>query len=68
MDEKITLTNDFHGTAVVLRPRNGYLSRTQVMWARKKLCGISDCTCSGPAGERGGQAVEAMPDGGARIL
>jgi hypothetical protein len=66
----ITLVNDFHGTEAVVRPREiekywerGHhvfhaihgLTHSQVLRARRKLCGIAECTCGGIAGERGGQ-------------
>ena len=51
---KITLTNDFHNTSVnlVLQPHNR-LSLRQVRRARQALCGMADCDCGGPCGERG---------------
>ena len=75
--ETITLTNEFHGTKVRLRPGPGVpgssyqiatLSPSQVRRARRELCGIPDCTCGGAAGERGpqeyrGERVLIQPSG-----
>jgi len=52
---KITLTNDFHGTEVTLRPRDGRLNKRQVRQAKRALCGRAGCTCSNDAGQRGPQ-------------
>lgn len=61
---KMTLTNDFHNTAAIVRvtPRESThyglmadLSRAQTRRAEKKLCGMSDCSCSGALGTRGKQ-------------
>jgi len=51
----ILLKNNFHGSEARVRPdKDGYISHRQVLAARKKLCGISSCTCmQSPAGERG---------------
>jgi len=55
----VTLTNDFHGTEVNLKPHSGrngyYLSPRQVKRAKNALCGMLNCSCSGPLGERGQQ-------------
>lgn len=57
--EKITLTNDFHNSAVTLQANLGeWLSARQIQKARKALCGMQDCTCGGNLGERGKQAVD----------
>lgn len=50
---KITLTNDFHGTTINLVLRAGRLSPRQIRRAWRALCGIADCCCSGEAGQRG---------------
>jgi hypothetical protein len=61
--KKVTITNDFHGTEITLIQRNGgYLTRTQILKARRTLCGISDCRCGGALGERG-CAVEVIDTG-----
>ena len=71
---RITLTNDFHNTAVNLNcdvqidaattdhPKSAiaYPSATQIKRAKRELCGSPDCTCSNEAGTRGRQD---LPDG-----
>jgi len=65
--KKITLTNDFHNIEVTLRIEElegaaiGKLSANQVKKARRELCGMSDCTCSGDTGCRGNQQYEVEP-------
>jgi hypothetical protein len=57
---KITLTNDFHNSKIVLRASKAdpmRISECQRQRAKRKLCGISDCLCSGPLGTRGKQEV-----------
>ena len=56
--EQITLRNNFHGTEVNLRPRNGKLTRGQVNTSKKILCGIKGCSCSDDLGCRGPQDVQ----------
>ncbi len=52
----ITIRNDFHNTEVRIRANIGEeLTWSQIMRARRKLCGIAGCTCGGPCGERGPQ-------------
>lgn len=60
----ITLTNDFHNTVVNLIPKNDRLSLRQIKRAKKELCGIDGCTCSGSTGTRGDQdySVELIYD------
>lgn len=67
--EMVTLTNDFHNTecrvrtsvtAVYENEQHLYneitLTASQAERAKKKLCGITDCCCSGSAaGHRGRQ-------------
>lgn len=54
-----TLRNDFHNSEVTLRAVAGQeLSLSQVLRARRILCGIEGCTCGGNLGERGPQDVE----------
>lgn len=56
----ITLTNDFHNSAVRLRAKKarcpdefGWLSLAQGRHAQDALCGFSECDCAlGPCGER----------------
>lgn len=60
----VTLTNDFHNTSVRIRCEvlshihnlsTIYPSVGQIKKAKKALCGIDGCTCSGDAGIRGRQ-------------
>jgi len=51
---KITLTNDFHNTAINLIPKNNKLSVAQIKRARRALC-VNGCTCSSDFGTRGRQ-------------
>lgn len=76
---RITLTNDFHNTEAVLRVNSESLSPAQVKRAKRLLCGVEGCTCSGEAGERGAQPdvyiggtahrvnIEPNPRGGADV-
>lgn len=68
----ITLKNDFHNTEVLLRAEvlshihhtaTAYLTTGQIKRAKRELCGIAGCTCSGEAGTRGPQ----MLDNGKRL-
>lgn len=55
-DTMITITNNFHNTSYRLRATIGAeLSAAQIRRSRKALCGMHDCTCGGPLGERGKQ-------------
>lgn len=70
--ESIEVTNDFHSTRVTLRPRDGWLSVTQVRRARRALCPsrASGCTCGASLGERGRQSweyVDARADGTVKV-
>ncbi len=52
----ITIRNNFHNTEVRLKANIGdELTWSQIMRARRELCGIKGCTCGGPVGERGPQ-------------
>lgn len=53
--KKITLINDFHDTEIKLVVDNCRLSLNQTNKAKRALCGIKDCKCSGPFGYRGYQ-------------
>ena len=68
----ITIRNDFHNTEITMHPRNGCLSARQMARAKRALCGIDRCQCSGDAGERGrqvgGWTMEPNTDGSARIV
>lgn len=67
--ETITLTNDFHKTAVNLRVSGNSLSASQIKRAKKVLCGVADCCCSGALGTRGTQSahVELVGWGGNQV-
>lgn len=63
---KVTLRNDFHNSEVTLRTNvlshihnvaTAYLSAGQVKKAKRKLCGVQGCTCSGEAGICGPQSL-----------
>ena len=63
----ITITNDFHRTAINVRPLiTGYLSPRQVARVDRKLCGIKGCTCAGQSW--GGYKVEFEDDGSAIVI
>jgi len=66
----ITLTNNFHGTSANIRAAIGdELTASQIKRAKRELCGIHGCTCSGPAGARGkqsGLSLEQIDEG--RVL
>lgn len=52
---KVELSNNFHGTAttvLVNQGDDGELSWSQVLRARRNLCGIAGCECGGNLGER----------------
>lgn len=63
--QKITLGNDFHNSSAVViaeideRDDRRYvmLSKSQYDRARRKLCGLSQCTCGGIRG------IQLGPDG-----
>ena len=75
--KRIYLTNDFHNTStfilcdVTLHSKTLRLvyeaSARQVYEARKRLCGMKECTCSNSASMRGKENlhVEFYPDGSA---
>lgn len=64
----ITLTNDFHNTAIRLRVNGERLSIHQMQRARRALCGVEGCICGGAAGERGGEySVEPIYDRWGRL-
>jgi hypothetical protein len=61
---KITLTNNFHNTSVNLNCEVlshihnevvAYPNANQIKRAKRQLCGIKGCTCSGDSGVRGRQ-------------
>jgi hypothetical protein len=61
----VTLANNFHNTETRVRTQvldHGThheitLTKSQMSRAAHVLCGIAGCTCGGPAGIRGPQAV-----------
>jgi hypothetical protein len=63
---KITLTNNFHNTSVnincevlshIHNEATAYPTAGQIKKAKKALCGIDGCTCSGEDGTRGRQEL-----------
>lgn len=50
----ITVSNDFHGTSIILQAREcngGYLiTKAQARMAKKRLCGKRGCICTDVAG------------------
>lgn len=46
MSATITITNDFHGTSTTIRPKNGRVTARARYDARRRLCGMADCTCA----------------------
>jgi hypothetical protein len=66
----VTLTNDFHNSAVVLRCEvlqhihnelTIYPTVYQIKRTKRKLCGIAGCTCSNDIGIRGKQHHNGKP-------
>jgi len=53
-----TISNDFHNTTT--RTRLGRKSEKQMKDLKRRLCGVSGCTCSDDIGSRGKQI---QPDG-----
>ena len=60
----VILRNNFHNTSVTIRcpvflhihnEAKIYPSVSQIRRAKRELCGIDGCTCSGDAGTRGPQ-------------
>jgi len=52
----IEFTNDFHNTHATVRVgADGWLSARQIRNLRARLCGNSNCWCSGETGARGPQ-------------
>ena len=52
----IIVRNDFHDSSVTLKATIGdELSPSQIRRSQRELCGIANCTCGGPLGERGPQ-------------
>jgi len=42
---KVILENDYHQTTAVVYAKGGVISARAMRAARKKLCGMSDCSC-----------------------
>ena len=67
---KITLTNDYHNTETTIWARipagsdQVLITPDQAKSAKKRLCGISSCTCSDDVGTRPSQSGGANPNGG----
>jgi len=60
---KTKLTNSFHQTeCFVMARKNGELSHNQVLNARRKLCGMSHCTCGDVAGCRPAQVEQVSQE------
>lgn len=65
MIHNVTLRNDLHGTAAVVRAEvldhgthcEVSLTQSQMDRAARKLCGIADCKCRGAAGTHGRQEI-----------
>jgi hypothetical protein len=55
--EKITLRNDFHDTKINLIPNGDQLSAQQIKRAKRTLCPVKGCCCSGFDGTRGPQEI-----------
>lgn len=53
-----TISNDFHNTTT--RTRLGRKTESQMKSLKRRLCGVSGCTCSDDIGSRGKQI---QPDG-----
>ena len=65
--KKVTLKNDFHNTEVNVIPKNGWLSRAQVLRVEQTLCGVSDCCCGVVRGLQD-VYVEEQQDGTWRLI
>lgn len=65
---KTKLTNNYHNTECnVIAKKDSTLTYNQIITARKKLCGIKDCTCGDVAGCRPCQ-VDEMHNGVYRLI
>jgi hypothetical protein len=69
--KKIRLINEFHNTEATVMPQlvtdgrfKGYyrVSRKTAMRLRRELCGVTDCCCGGPFGERGGDPIRVITE------
>lgn len=59
---RIKLTNDFHRTEAFLNVKDFTATVRQVSSAKKKLCPVYGCQCSGRLGTRGIQEVFIGPN------
>ena len=50
---KVTISNDFHGTST--KTSQGRKTESQMKAIKRRLCGVSGCTCSDDIGSRGHQ-------------
>ena len=68
----MTLRNDFHQTAVPVRPRHGALSALTMRRVHRVLCGMIDCRCGGVRGpqydETGARVVLEPADASGRVF
>lgn len=65
---RFTLTNDFHGTSIRLNAEQRgvatyRLTGEQLKRAKRKLCPVKGCTCSGNSGMRGPDNPRVAYDG-----
>ena len=63
--QRIKLVNDFHGTEAIVEAEDGVIPASSMNRARKKLCGIKNCTCGT---FRGGPMLRHNPDGSAEVV
>lgn len=70
MKSKVTLTNDFHNSSVTLlcevlqhihSEYTIYPTPSQIRRAKRVLCGVDGCECSGVCGIRGKQVFRGKP-------
>jgi len=57
----LKLENTFHNTVVTVRLSGDTLSRAQYVRARRRLCGVSGCTCHHIQAEIAGERVRLVP-------
>ena len=49
---KLTLRNDFHHTSATVTVKDGVISGSSLKRAKKKLCGMKDCSCGSIRGRQ----------------
>ena len=69
----ITLSNNFHQTTTLVRPKDGKLSARQLQAACKRLCGITTCQCGSIRGPQfdevlGRFELELQNDGSYKVI